>query len=68
MKSHSDYECPNCGDWIEILRTTAPVSPVFDCPWCGEPLTLDADGEFDNGLWRDRSKLISALPQYHRQR
>ena len=58
-----EYECPKCTEWITILPTTPAV---FDCPWCGEPLTVDADGEFVNGMHRDKSRLISALPHIKR--
>ncbi len=51
------YECPKCGEWIEILPTT---EKEFKCPWCNEVLRLDADAEFENGMWRDLSKLVTA--------
>ncbi len=54
---HSDYECPACHDWIEVLPTTPEI---FNCPWCNEKLRLVADGELVDGIWRDRSKLVTA--------
>ena len=55
---HRDYECPKCGDWIELHTETSGT--VFKCPWCNERLRLDADAEFENGIWHDLSKLVTA--------
>jgi transcription initiation factor IIE alpha subunit len=55
---NSTYTCPECDEWIEILASSNPKN--FRCPWCGEALRLEADGEFLNGAWRDRSKLVTA--------
>ncbi len=53
-----NYECPECDEWVEILPTTRYDN--FKCPWCNHALRLDVDGEFDNGSWRDLSKLVTA--------
>jgi len=52
------YECPKCDEWIEI--TPGTKRDLFNCPWCGEKLRLDADADFENGSWHDRSKLVTA--------
>jgi predicted RNA-binding Zn-ribbon protein involved in translation (DUF1610 family) len=59
-KSHFDisYECPNCGEWVAILPSTNKGK--FPCPWCKQSLRLDADAEFTNGSWHDRSRLVTA--------
>jgi len=51
------YECPCCGEWIEILPTT---EKIFNCPWCNEKLRVSRDAEFVDGLWHDRTKLVTA--------
>lgn len=56
--TNPSYECPVCGEWIEILSTTNKAN--MNCPWCNERLRLDVDAEFDNGSWRDLSKLVTA--------
>lgn len=49
-----EYECPNCGEWIQILPTTPER---FDCPWCKTPLLKSVDAEFRDGSWHDASHL-----------
>lgn len=56
-RTHQDYQCPTCESWIEILPTTN--QNAFDCPWCKEPLYLNVDAEFRDGMWRDLSRLCS---------
>ncbi len=55
---HRGYECPKCGEWIEILPTTE--TDDFKCPWCNQRLRLDVD--YDNPRMsnqRDLSKLVT---------
>ena len=53
---HPSYEAPCCGEWIKIL----PTAKTVRCKGCGEMLRLEVDAEFTDGMWRDRSKLVTA--------
>lgn len=62
MKPPSNsYFCPVCDEEIDPAGRT-----TFDCPACQEPLTLSIDAEFSNGMWRDKSKLLSVRPHIER--
>ncbi len=53
------YDCPSCGaevEWPSYQRM------VF-CPECGTLLELDVDAEFENGMWRDLSRVIAHKPE-----
>lgn len=52
----NEKECPNCGEAIDILDR--PIQA--NCRECGRVFNIDYDGEFVDGLWRDRTKLIAA--------
>ena len=55
--NHRDYECPVCGEWIEILPTTPKA---LTCPWCKEPLKLSVDVDnYGMSNQRDLTRLIS---------
>ena len=53
------YDCPSCGDNIKI-----PSDCLSDknedccCSNCGVEFTIDYDAEFEDGMWRDRTKLF----------
>lgn len=49
-----EYECPTCGEWIDI----GDFQSEGDCLDCQEHFIVSADGEFVDGMWRDRTKLI----------
>ena len=49
-----EYECPNWGEWIEL----GDFQHQGDCPECQESFIVDADSEFIDGSWHDRTKLI----------
>jgi predicted RNA-binding Zn-ribbon protein involved in translation (DUF1610 family) len=55
---YPSYECPVCGEWIEI--TPNKEKGTFNCPECYERLRLDVDAEFRDGSWHDLSKLVTA--------
>ena len=55
-----DYECPVCDEWISVTLDSENIDTNdLKCPWCKTRLRLDADAEFENGSWRDLSKLVT---------
>ena len=53
---HNVYPCPLCDAEIEVTPTTPKQ---FHCWDCLEDLEVNADASFDNGHWRDLTRLIS---------
>jgi DNA-directed RNA polymerase subunit RPC12/RpoP len=51
-----EYPCPNCGEWLDIDLHKSDGG--LHCTECQEFLIVSEDGEFVNGAWRDRTKLI----------
>ncbi len=49
-----DHECPSCGETLEVGEFDSKVT----CLECQNSWIVDRDAEFDNGSWRDLSKLI----------
>jgi hypothetical protein len=47
--------CPECDENIEIPDFAIQVI----CPECQNEWYIDADGEFVDGMWRDRTTLVS---------
>ncbi len=52
-----EYECPVCNEWITV-QLEGENDPHVRCT-CGQLLRLDADAEFENGMWHDLSKLVT---------
>ena len=50
------YECPNCGDDIEV-RDKERLAESVSCSSCKTFFGVDTDAEFLDGMWRDRTKL-----------
>ena len=48
------YECPTCGQEIDI----GDFQIQGDCLDCQEPFLVETDGEFVDGMWRDRTRLV----------
>lgn len=57
LAMNPSYECPKCDEYVEILSTTPEH---FNCPWCGQSLRLSTDAEFEDGMWHDLSRLVTA--------
>src|ERR1700726_2083696 len=54
-EAQRELECPNCGEWIGVTGK----HEYFDCLWCNEPLLLNIDADFRDGVWHDLTKLVS---------
>ncbi len=50
-----EYECPDCGEPVNVLDFVEIVT----CPECQCTFDVVGDAEFVDGLWRDRTKLIT---------
>lgn len=53
----NEIECPDCGEWIELPDFAVQVN----CPQCQNDWVVDVDGDFTDGLWRDRTRLIAVV-------
>jgi Zn finger protein HypA/HybF involved in hydrogenase expression len=48
-----ELECPKCGEPIMV----EPQEQVLECPACKAKLDLVVDADYDEGTWRDCSRL-----------
>jgi hypothetical protein len=49
-----EYECPVCGEWIEL----GDFQIQGTCLDCQSSFIVDRDGEFFDGSWHDRTRLL----------
>jgi hypothetical protein len=56
---YNEYPCPECE---EEVRVELPAGTHVTCDGCGTLLSIDADAEFDRGMWHDRTTL-SVVPE-----
>lgn len=56
---YNEYPCPECE---EEVRVELPAGTHVTCTGCGTLLSIDADADFDEGGWHDRTTLSVARP------
>jgi hypothetical protein len=52
-------DCPTCGEEIDTAdyEYTLNNDYILTCP-CGAKFRVEPDAEFDDGMWRDRTKIF----------
>lgn len=52
-----NHECSCCGHEIPVNYDKILPNRRVNCPHCNALFGIDADAEFVDGIWRDRTKL-----------
>jgi transcription elongation factor Elf1 len=53
------YGCPVCGE--DLLERTVPLEikkKIVVCPFCNSKLRIEADAQFEGGMWHDLTRLV----------